>query len=634
MFATLSRIVPKTDTLAARKNTSMHLLRNLMVLSLSAACCATAVQATDFYVQPANPGPVKGTALSAISLQAMGARLGQTDLALDPLALPEQSLRVRHKESSTSGTTAGKWLRARRPGSSSTDTQLNSNAWSSDPTAGTSTSTSTSVQESSSGSTGTGTGDGSTSADGSTGTDASTSESTTPVSGATSESAATEPAPETTTTTTKTVTSDTSSTQTEPTGTDTQTSTTQPTTATNTSTAAPAPGSTWQSLSTLLSSGQVKGGDRIFLMDGYHGAILIRDQRFTSPVVIAPVPGQTAHAESIQMRNTTNVVVQGLKVWATSSSAGAGILVRTYGDTADLSFLNLDVRSVADAANYVQWDSSTWLANKRNGFLIDGNRNTVSGSRITGLYHGLQGFGTNVLLENNIIDGFSGDGLRALGDSSIVRNNKVQNCFQIDGNHADGFQSFSRGTDGKVGTGTVRNLVIENNKLFEWTSSATNPLRCKLQGIGMFDGMFDGILIRNNLITSSAYHGITIAGALNSTVVNNTVIRPDGAADKAPWIMIGYHKNGTPSKNTTVANNLVTRINTKPDTANNIVVTNNIEVTNSSTEFTSVNTQNFTLKSGAQAIDAGTSRHAPPSDIVGATRPKGKAPDAGAYENF
>ncbi|MDW4550096.1 right-handed parallel beta-helix repeat-containing protein [Defluviimonas sp. D31] len=378
----------------------------------------------------------------------------------------------------------------------------------------------------------------------------------------------------------------------------------------------------------------MKGGDRIFLMDGYHGAVLIRDQRFTSPVMIAPVPGQTAHVESIQMRNTANVVVQELKVWATSSSAGAGTLVRTYGDTADIAFLDLDVRSVADAANYMQWNSSTWFANKRNGFLIDGNRNTVARSRITGLYHGLQGLGTNVLLEDNIIDGFSGDGMRALGDNSIVRNNKVQNCFQINGNHADGFQSFSRGADGKVGTGTVRNLLIENNKLFEWTSTATNPLRCKLQGIGMFDGMFDGILIRNNLITSSAYHGITIAGALNSTVVNNTVLRPDGSADKAPWILIGYHKNGTPSKNTTVANNLVTRINTKPDATNNVVVTNNIEVTNSANEFTSVATQNFTLKSSALAIDAGTAKLAPPSDIVGGSRPKGKAPDAGAYENF
>ena len=58
----------------------------------------------------------------------------------------------------------------------------------------------------------------------------------------------------------------------------------------------------------------------------------------------------------------------------------------------------------------------------------------------------------------------------------------------------------------------------------EWRGRDAPDLACSLQGIGLFDGMYEGLNIRNNLVVVSAYHGINAGGALDSVVVNNTII--------------------------------------------------------------------------------------------------------------
>ncbi|WP_284164866.1 right-handed parallel beta-helix repeat-containing protein [Frigidibacter sp. SD6-1] len=417
----------------------------------------------------------------------------------------------------------------------------------------------------------------------------------------------------------------------------TETATTSPTTSSATTatspTAPPSAGPTYPSVAALLKSGKLQGGDRVFLMEGYHGPINISGYKFSSTVTFAPVPGQTAQVDSVLIGNSANVTMRDLKVWATSANAGSGPLIRTYTNSSDIAFYGMDVRSVPDAAKYLSWNLTTWRANKRSGFLLQGARNIAVGNRVTGIYHGIHIEGPQNQIIDNIVDGFSADAMRALGNDSLVRGNKVQNCFQIDANHADGLQSYSRGPTGKPGAGTVYNLVIENNKIFEWTAPTTNALKCKLQGIGMFDGMFDGTQIRNNVISVTAYHGITIAGALNTKITQNTVINALGQGTNYPWIAVNKHKNGTQSKNVVIGNNAANQIQSTSKAANNIVVSNNVVVRKIATEFTDYRGQDFTLMPGALSANAGSSTYQTPSDILGAPRPKGTAPDAGAYES-
>lgn len=402
------------------------------------------------------------------------------------------------------------------------------------------------------------------------------------------------------------------------------------TTASTTAGAAIAPANTFPSFVALMNSGQLKGGDRVFLMDGYHGPIVVRGQQFTSPVLITSMPGATAQADSILVDNSSNIVFQGIKVWA--SSPGKSMLIRSYPNTQNIVFTGLDVRALSNSTDYRNWTVAELLNNKRTGFLADGVGVTVSKNRLTGLQNGILTLGDNALIEGNIVDGFTGDGMRALGDNNIVRGNLVQNCLNIDANHRDGFQSYSTGPTGKPGTGTLMNLTIENNRIFEWVG-APNPLSCKLQGIGMFDGMFDGTLIQNNLIVVSAYHGISVAGALNSTIRQNTVVNTSGAAAKSPWILVAPHKNGTPSRNDVIVNNLASNIITSTNPATGIVVANNVRAGAASNEFTAFAQQDLSLKATSTGVDAGDPKYTTPTDVMGIKRWLGKGPDAGAYES-
>ncbi len=519
----------------------MRLIRTVLMAGLGLTTCLTAADARDFFVQPIKAGPVAGTAIAVITLQAKTTRKPSATTAP---ADPETPV-------SADTQTVGKWL---KPYSTKT-------------------------------------------------TDAVTDAPATPTPPV---SPPTNPA-------------------------------TNP--ATNGGTTPPAPGPTtptstpFNSIGAVFSSGQVQSGDRILLMAGYHGPLVIRAQKFTSAVVIAPMAGATAQVDSILVDNSTNVVIRGLKVWPSGTGVSNAPLIRTYSNTSDITFDQLDIRGDANAAGYMTWTKAQWLAKKRAGVMLQGARNSVINSRLTGIQHGVLAMGASALIEKNIIDGFSGDGMRVLGDNSIVRGNKIQNCFQIDANHADGIQSYSVGAGGKPGTGTVKNVTVSNNKFYEWTQSATNPLRCSLQGIGMFDGMYDGFLIENNVIIVSAGHGINLAGALNTIIRQNTVVAANGLAAKYPWIKVSYHKSGKPSNNVQIVNNLASNITSVTDPAKSIYVANNVIAGAASSEFVSWAAQNLALQATSKAVDAGDKTKTNAADIIGVARWKGAAPDAGAFES-
>jgi len=567
----------------------MKIVPPLLVAGMGLTVLVTPAAAADYFIQAQTPGPVMGSALSAISLQAT------TEKSTAKETGTEDSLRTR--SAIVVSPAKAKWTRARREGESSAGT--------SDAPFSSGGATATGGETTSGGEPGFGgtAGGGSTTEGGSTG-------GTTDTSGGTATGGTS-------------------------TGGTTGNTVVAPTPVSVSGTAPTISASqTYRSFDALVQSKKLTGGDRVFFLDGYHGPLVVRGLKFASPVLIAAMPGQVAHVDGISVRASAKIIFQGLKVWPTAAQPGPSPLVRSMADSSDLVFQNLDVRSVANAANYVGWTVTDWKNNKRDAFLIDGARQSVIGNRATGIFNGVQITGPGSYAESNIVDGFSGDGLRALGNDSIVRRNKVQNCHQTSASHLDGFQSWSRGSDGKPGTGTVRNLTIEDNKIFEWVSPQVSPLRCQLQGISMFDGMFDGVIVRNNVVATSRYHGITINGALNSKIVNNTVVNITGQKTNYPWIMLSPHKNGTPSKNVDVANNLAMDIRVKPNPSLGHTVLNNVIPGSIFNDFTAPGNQDYTLKSGSSAIDKGNAAYAPKDDLTGAARPKGKAPDAGAYESF
>jgi len=381
----------------------------------------------------------------------------------------------------------------------------------------------------------------------------------------------------------------------------------------------------WASIGSAIKV--AKGGDSILLMDGVHGGITLYNVSFESPVTIRSMNGKKARVEWIVMTGETrNFVFRAISVWPSSLEAvKRPTLVETGDDVSDVHFDDLDIRSGSDASDYPTWSLEQWNKRKFNAVLTRGPRTQITNSKITGIGFGIQTSGDDSIIANNTVSGFSGDGLRALGQKNTVRDNMVTDCVQINGNHADGFQSWQRTTP-------VDGLVVDGNTILEWSNKKSSPLRCKLQGIGLFDGFYDNLVIQNNVVSVSAYHGISVYGARHAKIVNNTVVSISGNPAKFPWLAVFPHKNKTPSTDVVVANNLAMAFRGTSSPVNRVLSADNSVITYPASSFRNVVTFDYVPKAASGFIDTGEMLNAPKKDILGTSRPSGKGPDRGAFE--
>jgi hypothetical protein len=219
--------------------------------------------------------------------------------------------------------------------------------------------------------------------------------------------------------------------------------------------------------------------------------------------------------------------------------------------------------------------------------------------------------------------------MRGLGDDGLFEYNTVQNNYindPPDGNHDDGFQSWSVGPGG-VGTGEVRRVTLRGN-VFISVTNPDNPLRSTMQGIGCFDGFFVDWVVENNVVVTDHWHGISFLGMRDSRIVNNTVIDLNGVSPGPPWIMVAPHKDGRPSQNVVVRNNLATDYGLE---GTNITADHNLEIANPDTYFVAP-PYNLYLRPHAPGIDVGSALLAPALDVRRNPRPQGVGIDLGANE--
>ena len=60
------------------------------------------------------------------------------------------------------------------------------------------------------------------------------------------------------------------------------------------------------------------------------------------------------------------------------------------------------------------------------------------------------------------------------------------------------------------------------------------PFRGTLQGLGCFDGFYIDWVIENNLVVTDHWHGISLCGAVNCRIVNNTVVDANDVSPGPP----------------------------------------------------------------------------------------------------
>ena len=387
----------------------------------------------------------------------------------------------------------------------------------------------------------------------------------------------------------------------------------------------------WVGLNAALYSKKLVGGDRLLLQDGDYGGMNLYMISFSGPIVIQSLNEKKAHFEYIVINEgTKGLTFKNLSVWPSNPDQKTSDLFVAYTSSSTIVVDGLDVRGGQDAANYMSWSQSEWLSRAASGINLRGPNSSIMNSRLVGVYMGAKIEGANSSMLNNYVEGFSGDSYEVLGDNSVVSGNVSKNCFQIDANHADALQSWADAD------GVINGLTIENNTFLEWASTSSNSLRCVQQGIGFFDGPYENVIIRNNVVSGSSYHGISVYGGRNVQILNNTVVSAKGLEGGIPYIGVFKQKNGSLPQNVLVANNLAMSfyVDSGIDSSNAAYVkyVNNSTLMGLGSLFQDISNFDYRPTSASGFIDTGSAADSPATDILGAARPYGAGPDRGAYE--
>lgn len=370
----------------------------------------------------------------------------------------------------------------------------------------------------------------------------------------------------------------------------------------------------------------VKSGDTLLLLSGLHGELFMKGAYNESYITIKAAENHTPIINKVQFKGGCRWRFDGITFSSEPynySNTYRFIFFESHnwqGPVYDVEVLNCNFYSTA---NVDSWELEDWLKKSTSAIYMSGNNARFINNTINTTSFGITLSGDSLYAGHNKIINFSGDGMRTLGSYNTLEYNLIKNCYNIDENHDDGIQSFNLA---KV---LFTDVVIRGNIIINY-DDPNQKLRGPLQGIGCFDGPFTNWTIENNVISVDHWHGISLYGAYDCKIINNTVIDPTPEETPGPtWIKIAPHKDGTESAGNFVVNNI----------ANNFQLTGSEEYTNVyclsykyDDHFIDYKNYDFRLKDSSSYIDAALAEFAPENDINGTARPQGTADDLGAYE--
>jgi len=372
--------------------------------------------------------------------------------------------------------------------------------------------------------------------------------------------------------------------------------------------------------------GPVKAGDTLVLLSGYHGALELSGAINDTPIIVQAAAGHTPTLSHISLVAACNWHFVGLTI---TPSAAATYEKQTlfnaashswHGSSSQITIEDCQLYSVTDTS---AWSADEWNALACNAIAMSGDQMTAQNNTCRNVNFGITINGNLGVVAHNTVENFAGDGMRSLGNDLLFEYNLVKNCYDVNDNHDDGFQSWSINDDPPRERVTLRGNTIIN---FE---DPNQPLRGPLQGIGCFDGPYVDWVVENNLVITDHWHGISLYGAVDSRIVNNTVVDADPGNPGPPWVMFHDHKDGTPCSGCLIRNNIAATVSVSGDTT----ADHNYLLDSGDDIFVDPENGDYHLRDSATTvIDTGSAELAPDTDMDGNLRPQGAGVDPGCYE--
>lgn len=176
----------------------------------------------------------------------------------------------------------------------------------------------------------------------------------------------------------------------------------------------------------------VGAGDTLWLRTGYHGDIVLHDAYNAAPITIAAQAGEAPQIGHLELRSVQNWIVRGLSI--SPSHAAPPLDPSTivtvedhnfFGPAWDVTVEDCDVFTVDDASG---WGATEWI-DASSGIGVGADRVTIRNDRVRNVRFGISVGGADAVISRNLVDGFSADGMRGLGDRGLFEYNRIQNCY-------------------------------------------------------------------------------------------------------------------------------------------------------------------------------------------------------------
>jgi hypothetical protein len=395
-----------------------------------------------------------------------------------------------------------------------------------------------------------------------------------------------------------------------------------------------------------------KSGDTISLMGGDYGELKIMSANRGGFITIAAAAGQTPRFTKIFIKSShwrlTGLTVSGFSnngLYPNGSTAHRPLV--TISESDNIIFEHNTVHSQAGQYDWKPEISraASPTAVSQGIYAVQSSCVSLVENQISNVWDGITIGGDQVgdrgkyyLVSDNLIDNFAGDGIDHTGSHVRIENNRITDGHDICNNiciHNDGIQGWNwNNRPGMLNT----DIVIDGNEIIVQTSPNLILPADALQGITIFNGNWDGVQIFNNVVIASAYHGITVYGARNVSIVNNTVIPTD--PKRRTWITTSGGREIPPE----APNSVIVRNNIAPDASiskNDLAKgipppDHNLRVRNFddfADIFVKFDLKNFVFdlhpSKRSDARGEGLADGAPPTDIE--DRPRKPPIDIGAY---